>query len=212
MNDFLQAPPIDPLPPTPVFERFLFEQPLLPVIALVLLAIVALVAFSGRGQRRRGLVVAGVLLVAAGAIYATASIVTTTREVLLQQTERLIAATATADTQTLSTLLSGDASLETSGAIARVLPSVESVPELLDGVDRYMGRQYTLSGWEILDRQATVDGPNVGRTLVRVGVDGDAFSRTHYSWWRLHWTVGPDGVWRCFEIEPRWIQFVGSAD
>lgn len=212
MNDFLQAPAIEPLPPAPLVERFLFEQPLLPVIVLALLALVALVAFVGRGQRKRGLLVAGVLLAVSGGVFVTATLVTTTRETLLERTRALIGATAEADTGALRGLLSDDASLNTSGDIRRVLPPIENVPELLDQVGRYLGREYTLSGWEILDQQATVDGPNVARTLVRVGVDADAFSRTHYSWWRLHWTLDANGGWRCFEIEPRWIQFVGSAD
>lgn len=212
MNDFLQAPPIEPLPSAPLVERFLFEQPLLPVIVLALLAVVAVVAFLGRGQRKRGFLVAGVLAAVAGGLFVTATLVTTTRETLLERTRALIGATAGADTAGLRGLLTDDASLNTSGDIRRVLPPIESVPELLDQVDRYLGREYTLTGWEILDQQATVDGPNVARTLVRVGVDADAFSRTHYSWWRLHWTLDAGGQWRCFEIEPRWIQFVGSAD
>lgn len=212
MNDFLQAPNIERLPPSPLLERFLFEQPLLPVIVLGLLAAVALVAFSRRGQKKRGIAVAGVLAAVAGAVYLAATMVTTTRETLLERTRELIGATARADTGAVRALLTDDASLHTSGDIRRVLPPIDDVVALLDGVDQYLGREYRLSSWEILDQQATVDGPNVARTLVRVGVDGDVFSRTHYSWWRLHWTLGADGQWRCFEIEPRWIQFVGSAD
>ena len=216
MNDFLQAPAIEPLPSAPLLERFLFEQPLLPVIVLVLLAVVAVVAFAGRNQRTRGLILAGVLLALAGAVYLAASLVTTTRETLLERTQALIGATAEARTQTLRTLLTGDATLNTSGDIRRVLPPVEDVGELLDQVDRYLGNrpasQFTITGWATRDQQATVDGRNVARTLVRVGVDTYSFSRTHYSWWRLHWTLDDDDQWRCFEIEPRWIQFVGSAD
>jgi len=211
MNDLLQPPSIDPLPPSPLLERFLFEQPLLPAVILGLLAIVALVAFAGKGRRKPGLIVAGLLAVAAGAVYTTATMVTTTRETLLQRTESLIGATATADTGSLARMLTDDVVLNTSGDIARVLPSMDDGEAILGRVDQSLGNRFSIDHWTIADRQATLDGPNLGRTLVRVGVDAEVFSRTHYSWWRLHWVQDNDGQWRCFEIEPLWLQLVGSA-
>ncbi|MFI4915919.1 MAG: hypothetical protein ACIAS6_05350 [Phycisphaerales bacterium JB060] len=212
MNELLQAPPITPLPPAPLLERFLLEQPLLPVIVLALLAIIAVVAFFGRSQRRRGLLVAGILIAIAGAVYATASLVTTEREHLQARTVELIGATAQADTAALQDLLTEDASLRVTGELSRVLQPLDGREAILDAATYRLRGRYTIDGWSIRDSQATIDGPNVGRTLVRVGVDASSFSRTHYSWWRLHWERGPGGVWRCFEIEPRWIQFGGSAD
>ncbi len=211
MNDFLQPPPIEALPPTPLLERFLFEQPLLPTAVLAVLAVIAAVAFLRRNQRKRGLIVAGVLAVVAGGVYLTATSVTTERETLLDRTEAVIGATAQAQGPILQDMLTENALLRTSGAIARVLPSVEGRDEIITKVEQNLGGRYRVTRWEILDRQATIDGPNVGRTLIRVGVEAEAASRTHYSWWRLHWERGPDGVWRCFELEPLWIQLVGSA-
>ena len=211
MNDFLQPPPIEPLPQVPLLERFLFEQPLLPAIILGLLAVVAFIAFSGSGRRKVGLGVAAGLALAGGAVYTTATLVTTTREALLDRTELLIGSTASADTMALSRILTDDATLNSSGDLARALPPIDNVQSILDRVDQAMGREFAIDRWVIADRQATLDGPNTGRTLVRVGVDSNAFSRTHYSWWRLHWERGADGQWRCFEIEPRWLQFGGSA-
>lgn len=211
VNDFLQAPSIEPLPPTPLMERFLFEQPLLPVAILALLAIIAAVAFAKRRQRTRGLIVAGVLLALAAGVYLTATMVTTDRETLLDRTADLIGSTAQAQTAVLPAMLTEEASLRTAGDIARVLPSVDGRDRILALVDQYLQSRYRVSTWKILDQQATIDGPNVGRTLIRVGVESNGFSRTHYSWWRLHWERGPDGVWRCFELEPLWIQLVGSA-
>lgn len=212
MNDLIQAPSIQPLPSPPLLERFLFEQPLLPVVVLAVLAIVAAIAFARLGQRRRGLLVAGVLAVLAGGVYATAFMVTTQRERLLEQTEALIGATATLDSAALQRLLTDDARLPTSGDIARVQPSVDGRDEIIDLAELRLRGQTQISDWRIRDRQATIDGPNVARTLIRVGVDGDTFSRTHYSWWRLDWEKGADGQWRCYTIDPRWIQFVGSAN
>lgn len=211
MNDLLQAGNIERLPPPPLLERFLFEQPLLPIAVLALLAIIAVVAFAGRNQRRRGLLVAGVLVAVAGGVYLASVLVTTDRETLLGRTEVAIGATAQVEIDAMREILTEDAYLRTAGAIARVQPSVEGRTEIIDLAARRLQSRYRVSQWEILDRQATIDGPNLGRTLVRVGVDVDGFSRTHYSWWRLHWERGPDGVWRCFELEPLWIQFVGSA-
>ncbi len=211
MNDLIQAPSIQPLPSPPLLERFLFEQPLLPVIVLAVLAIVAAIAFARLGQRRRGVLVASVLAVLAGAVFATAALITTERERLLERSEELIGATAAVDTTALERMLSEDARLQTSGDIERVLASIDGRGEIIDQAQSRLRHRFQINEWQILDRQATIDGPNVGRTLVRVGVDSDSFSRTHYSWWRLHWELDADGQWRCFEIEPRWIQFVGSA-
>lgn len=211
MNDLLQAGNIERLPPPPLLERFLFEQPLLPIAVLVLLAIIAVVAFASRNQRRRGLLVAGVLVAVAAGVYLASMLVTTERETLLGRTEVAIGATAQVEVDAMSEILTEDAYLRTTGAIARVQPPVEGRTEIIDLAARRLQSRYRVSQWEILDRQATIDGPNLGRTLVRVGVDVDGFSRTHYSWWRLHWERGPDGVWRCFELEPLWIQLVGSA-
>lgn len=212
MNELLQAPPITPLPPVPLLERFLLEQPLLPVIVLALLAVIALVAFFSRNQRRRGLLVAGVLIAIAGGVYATASLVTTERERLHARTTELIGAAAKADTAALQDLLTEDASLRVTGELSRVVQPVDGREAILDAATYRLRDRYTIDDWSIRDSQATIDGPNVGRTLIRVAVDTSSFSRTHYSWWRLHWEQGPDGLWRCFEIEPRWVQFAGSAD
>ncbi|MEO1278914.1 MAG: hypothetical protein AAFV77_08165 [Planctomycetota bacterium] len=211
MNDLLQPPPIEPLPPAPLLERFLLEQPLLPAIILGLLAVVAFIAFSNSGKRKVGLAVAAGLVLAAGAVYLTATLVTTTRETLLERTAELIGSTASADTAALARVLTDDASLNSSGDLARTIPSIDNVPSILSRVDQALSREFVIDRWVLADRQATLDGPNTGRTLVRVGVDGSNFSRTHYSWWRLHWERGSDGEWRCYEIEPRWVQFVGSA-
>lgn len=211
MNDMLQAGNIERLPPAPLLEQFLFEQPLLPIAVLVLLALIAAIAFAGRNQRRRGLIVAGVLIALAAGVYLVSMLVTTERETLLARTEVAIGSVAQLDDGTMREVLTEDVYLRTAGAIARLQPSVEGRSEIIDLAERRLKGSYHVTDWKILDRQATIDGPNLGRTLVRVGVDADGISRTHYSWWRLHWERGPDGVWRCFELEPLWIQFAGSA-
>ncbi len=211
MNDFIQAPDIPPLPAAPLLERFLFEQPWLPMAILGVLAIIAIMAFAGRNQRRRGFVVAGVLAACAAGVYVVSMLVTTERETLIERTKVAIGAVADVDVATLREVLLEDAYFRSEGDIVRVVPSIDGRAEIIDQVERYLQNRYRVTSWDIHDRQATIDGPNTGRTLVRVGVDSDSFSRTHYSWWRLHWERGPDGLWRCFELEPLWIQLVGSS-
>lgn len=211
MNDFLQAPAVEALPAAPALERFLFEQPWPLIALLALVAIIALLAFRARGQIRRGLAVAAVPLVLAGGVYLLASRVVTDREAILLQTRELIDSTARADTAALARILSDSATLRSEGAIRRVLPPVRDTGEILKQVDRYLAGQFVISHVSLPDRQAALDGPNTGRSQVRVAVESDTFSRTHYSWWRLHWERDTDGTWRCFEIEPLWIQLVGSA-
>lgn len=210
MNEFLQAGNVEPLPAPPLLERTLFEQPLLAVLILLILAIIAAIAFARRNQRRRGWTIAGVLAAAAAGLYLLAALVTTERETLLDRTEGFVAATAQVDTALLNDLLSEDARLRSEGNIARAVPTIETRREIIDRAQRELQGRYHIKSWEILDRQATLDGPNVARTQVRVEVEADQFSRPHYSWWRLHWERGPDGQWRCFEVEPLWIQFLGG--
>jgi hypothetical protein len=199
------------LPAAPLLERFLFEQPWLPMAILGVLAVVAVIAFAGRNQRRRGLIVAGTLVAAAAGVYLVSTLVTTERERLLERTRVAIGAVAAVDVAMLREVLSDNVFLRSDGDIARVQPSIDGRDAIIDQVERQLGNRFRITSWDVHDRQATLDGPNTARTLVRVGVDGDNFSRTHYSWWRLHWERGPDGVWRCFELEPLWIQFLGSA-
>ncbi|GIW73734.1 MAG: hypothetical protein KatS3mg103_0256 [Phycisphaerales bacterium] len=210
MNDLLMPPPIDPLPAAPLWERWLFEQPLVPALALVLLSGVCL-AVLARRNRRAAVALAGVLLLAAGGLALSAHLVTTTRERLLSRTAQLVHAVARADASALGELLAEDAQLKASGDLGRVLPRIEGRQALIGRIEQDLGGRYALERWAVHDAQATVDGPNVARTQVRVAVQPRAFDRPHASWWRLHWTRDQLGRWRCFEIEPRWIQLVGSA-
>lgn len=211
MNDWLQAPTVEALPAAPAFERFLFEQPWPVSILLALLAILAWLAFRARGQRRRGSAVAAVLAALVLGVHALASSVTTDREAIVGRTVELIEATAAADVAALGGILASETTLRSEGAIRRVLPTIRGTGEILGQVERSLGNQFRVTSVSMPDRQATLDGPNAGRSQVRVAVEAEAFSRTHVSWWRLHWERGPDGAWRCFEIEPLWIQLVGSA-
>ncbi|MCW5757931.1 MAG: hypothetical protein KIT54_11910 [Phycisphaeraceae bacterium] len=212
MNDFLQAPAIEALPAPPTIEHFLFEQPWPTMALLAILAILAWLLFRARKQQRLGVIVAVLLLACAGGIAILASRVTTDREVVLNRTVELIEATAKADTTALRDILDVDtAVLRSEGSIRRVLPPSRDTADILAQVDRYLKGQYSITSVKLPNRQATIDGRNTARSQVRVAVEADALSRTHYSWWRLHWARGTDGQWRCFEIEPLWIQFVGSS-
>ncbi|MEO1007718.1 MAG: hypothetical protein AAFX79_04080 [Planctomycetota bacterium] len=211
MNDVIAPPSFDPLPSGPLLSRFVLEQPLLPAIALLLVAIGVLLVQNRTGRLGARSLWALAPVALAGGVLAAGSLVQTERELLRERTRELIGAAADADTDRLRGLLAEDVSLEVSGAIARVLQRVSGREDMLSAVDARLERQYPIEDWSVYNLQASLDGPGVARTQLRVRVEIRG-SLAHGSIWRLHWERDGDGPWRCFELEPMWIQGVGSFD
>lgn len=189
---------VAPLPSAPLLERFVLENPWPAAILLVLLGIAALVIFNARAKLKPGLISAGVLFVLAGGAYLTSVLVTTPREQMKQATRELVGATARVDLVELERLLSEDLSVR----VPRLSRSAGK-SETINAVESILGSQYRVREHAILEMQATLDGPRLGRTQVRVRVGSDYGFLP--SWWRVDWELGPDGTWSARRVEALWI-------
>lgn len=198
-------PDVPSLPEPPAFERFLFEQPLVPAVAGVLIAIVVFAALRNAGKPKAGLgVAAGVLAVAAG-IFTTGALVETDRERLKDEQDALITAVAYADLDALQDMLAEDARLRA----PRLRPLVDGLGKdgIITTVRTTTGGAYRVRDIGILERQAVIDGPNAARTQVYIRVESEAAGAT-LTWFRLAWRRDADGVWRAIEIEPLFLSGV----
>lgn len=196
--DFAPGPVVPPLPPAPFFHRFVLENPWPAVLLLVLLGIAVLVVLNARAKLRTGLIAASVLFALAGGCYLTSALVTTHREQMKLATRELVGATARVDLVGLDRLLSDDLSVR----VTRLSRSAGK-RETIDAVESMLGRQYRVREHSILEIQATLDGPRLGRTQVRVRVASDFGDLP--SWWRVDWELGADGAWQARRIEALWI-------
>lgn len=189
------------LPPAPLHEAWLFENPLWLSLALVAIGVVVALMMLRLGKARLGLLGGGVAVLLGAGTFAAGHLVETPRETLAADTARLVQATATADAATMRELLHPDVTLRRGRA--RFIPEITGRESLLaiagDRIPRAIGRVV------VLETRAGLDGPNVARTQTRLrtlGPDGQLFG---HSWWGLDWQQR-DGTWTVVGIEPLWIQ------
>lgn len=184
---------VAPLPKPPALERYLFEQPLPTMVVLSAGAVVAIVVFHRRAQLRRGLLIAGACLALAAGAYALAQAVVTEREILQRESVELVRHVTRADLPRLERVLHPDVTLVANtrawGELDRrgILGRVNG---LLKTADLRAG---------VLENQAVLDGPNVGRTQLRVRVQDPNY--IDLAWWRIDWRREPNGYWRVVRIE-----------
>lgn len=189
---------IPPLPAPPPLERFLLENPIPGVILLVVLAIALFFLLNARGRIRTAAITSGVLLVLAGALFGLASLVETDREAIAARTRDLVSAVAAADQPAMERILAPDLSVR-----ATRVPRGAARDEVIATVESVLGGTYRVSEHEILDLQAALYGPRVGRTQTRVRVTSEFGSIP--SWWRVDWQLHDDNEWRANRIEALWI-------
>ena len=188
------APP--PLPPAPIWERLLLENPWPLAIILAAGAIVAFVSMRHRAPpRHTAAAVAGLALAAVG-VLVLASLVETAREQMRHQTFELISAAARASVTDTGTLLAPDATLFPPGGGAAL-----DRDDILTRVERDLGGAWRLREWAVLECEASVSG-DTGRTQVKVRATPEAAGFPNISWWRLGWRRDPPGPWRVISIEP----------
>lgn len=195
----LLAQAVPSLPAPPAVQHYLLENPWPTAIVLAVCGLVVAAILNRQGQSRRAVLTAVGLFLAAGAVVATSSLVTTTREALIHRTRLLIDAAARADTESLRDMLASDADLR-----AAFLTGDWGRDRLLDGVQRYLGQQYPIQSHREDSARAIIDGPNAARTQIHVVVR--AKEATMYdvpvgSWWRIEWRKDADGVWRVRGLE-----------
>ncbi|MBM4107401.1 MAG: hypothetical protein FJ255_01065 [Phycisphaerae bacterium] len=192
----VQVTPPPDLPRPPLWEALLFERPLPAVVALLLVA--AIVAWTGlAGGRRRALLIALAMAALAPAWCALAVLVTTDREAVARRSRDLVRAVADVRVADVARILDQDATL----AYFRA-PAGLDRDGILREVERTLGGAYRVNEARVGRVQATLDGPDLARTQVKVTVVPEATAYPHLSYWRLDWRRGDDGVWRVFAIEP----------
>lgn len=200
----IQDPP--PLTPGPIVERLTLESPA-PLIACFLVAALAFWLASREPARRRGRVVAGILLVMAVGVGVLSSVVETTPELLSRQSRELVSLVAAADADALSGRLEPGVVLitfEREGA------------EPLDMIVQRVASEFAKGGrlelrdYGVLEVQASSETPRRGRVQIKVratlasGIPG-------VSWWRLDYHLGDDGEWRVSGVQPLAISGVPFA-
>lgn len=198
-----------PLPAPPRLPHYLFENPWPAAIFLLVVAVLLLFIGNSRGRAREGALLAGLLAAIAGACIVASLLVTTERERLRAEMARLIAATATADTDALDPLLASDVALSVLG---RQFP--ENKEGILGLVRRYMGSEVRVREHSLTDVTAHVDRHGGGQTLGRVRVSADVAGMNdvgNRSWWRVTWRKGPDGGWSAVHIEGLQIDMVQAG-
>lgn len=200
---------VAPLPSPPLVDRLFLESPLPVVAALVLGAVTAFAVLNRRGMPGRGVAIAGVLALAAGAVMVLAMLVQTPREQLTAATRDLVDAVATVDTPALERLLADDFRFHNRLSIAALAVPAAGLdkPSLIALVEQEMDGPFAVKEHGVLQTQAVMDGPAVGRTQVRVRVVPESLGYPNASWWRIDWRRGPQG-WRVIGVEPLAIEGV----
>jgi Domain of unknown function (DUF4440) len=192
---------VPPLPAPPVIDRFLLEHSWMLGTALAVIALVVCVTLLQRQEIRKALAIGGILAASAAAVFVTGVMVETDREVISRQSRELIDAVARGDRSTVASLLANDAKL-----YFRLAGAARDRDQVLNAVDDYAERgRARVKEHAVLETQAHLDGPAVGRTQVRVRVNTDV--GLNFSWWRLDWRRSGDR-WLVTEIEALSVDFV----
>lgn len=209
------------LPPPPVIDRFLFEQPIALVVVLVALGGASAYALISRGQTRWGMAALVAACLLAGGAFLTSRVVTTPREQATAVVERFLESVRTADGPAADALLEPDVEFATGGSIVDTLAR-ESLVSTIDRFD-----QFEIKEWSSQILGAVQDGPR----LVRVHASVRVISRRDLGYpWPTTWLftlrhepadTGP-GTWRvarmnCLTIfgkpaDDSWIRYAQSPN
>ncbi|MCA9271885.1 MAG: hypothetical protein KDA31_02450 [Phycisphaerales bacterium] len=194
------------LPKTPLLEHWLFESPTLLTGLLVVLGVVALIAALRRKKKLAPLIGAVVLFVLAAGVYVTAGLVTTDREVLMGRTAELVGAVAEGNADGVRAILAEPFRINPSdnaSGNARRVPRITDFEQIRTAIEKWINP--LIGSHQILETRAGMEGPSIGRTLVRVRVRMPDGGLLGHSWWEIEWRRSGD-TWLATRIEAVWIQ------
>jgi hypothetical protein len=168
---------------------------------------------NARGRVRQGLAASGLLGLLAAGVVALAATVRTDREEVAGATADLVAAAARIDGPALEALLAADVRLLSPFHVSefRVPAAGLDKAGILARVAETLGRQFPIRQHRILETQAEVVGPGMGRAQVHVSVVVEGWNIPSTSWWRLDWRREAPGVWRAYTITPLAIDGAGPT-
>lgn len=194
---FLEVPDPAPLPGPSTLSHVLLESPLSPTIVLVAIALVAYVVLNARARFKQGLAVAGACVLAAGALWVLAAVVTTDHERLNRAATDLVDAVAAADVDAVDAALAPEAQLMD-------VPTLNALDKraILAAVESQLGAgaPFEVTEHAILEVQTALDGPRAGRVQVKVRVQTRGMGIPNISWWGLGLIRGEDGQWRTVSV------------
>jgi hypothetical protein len=207
MNFLKGVEPPPALPSAPLWERLVFDTPLLTAAVLAVVGFVTLLVLRrggvGAGQKRGGMGLpfraALCWWLVAAAVGVGGTVWPSERVGLLKETERVVSAAARMDAQVVEGALSERVRLTLMG-----VPSTMGKAEMVGALreKRYGGFPISVVNGraKVSGGQATVDGPGVARTQVRVQVVHESSGLPAETWWLLHWQR-EGGVWRVTGLE-----------
>jgi hypothetical protein len=201
---------VRPLPARPFLSHLFFENPM-PLVGVFLVAsVVVFFTLNARNRPQLGAIAGLLLATLAGGFYSLGKAVKTELESLDEESERLVDAAARGDARTLEDILAPDAKIETT-LNTREIPAVKGREAVVNAVRSTLGGTFTVKDHAVLETQATLVGPEVGQTQVRVRAtpSGGMYEVPVFSWWRLDWRHTPESGWRVTTIEPLAIWFPG---
>lgn len=185
------APP-PPLPPAPALQRWLFESPILPSLALAALAVGLFVVLNRQGRGRGALIAGGGTLVLALAVAAAGALVDTPRERLMRLSRDLVGHIAAGRVDQARAMLDDDLVVAVGGG---ALPG----GMFARGALERLGNEVRITEHVVSDISASAgDAPTTGATQFLVRATSDAgFASV---WVRLNWRKSGD-VWRVYLLE-----------
>lgn len=192
-----QTPP-PPLPSAPMADRLLLENPVPAVLVALAAGFLAMWLLRRAGRRRLALAAAGAGIALAAVAFLVGRMIETPREALKDRTRALVEAAAEVDTAALDDLLDRSVRVRLTGGGIR-LGELDKGGVIARAED-YMSGAYAVESWSVPTLQAAADGPEVGRTQLRVVVTPEATRFPTGSWWAIDWEL-IDGKWRAVEIE-----------
>lgn len=202
---------VRPLAATPAIERILFEEPLPLILGFCVAGVAGFIWFNQRAKLRQAIaaIVIGLAFAAAG--WLASRIVTTPREAIRSAAATLVEATATGDGATLRGLVDPGVTVQSGNRDVPITltQGVDAVVMLVNSTLGPSGR-YPVQSAEIMENQATLDGPEVARSQVRVRVVQRSGSGFHtFAWVRVDWRRDGNS-WKARTIEPLAVWLPGA--
>lgn len=184
------------LPASPAFDRWVLEQPL-PVAAVCgVLGIAVGLMLARRGEHRRGMVAGIVLVLAGAAVLAAGALVETTRERLSATTAELVRCAFAADAERAETLIADSLVVASAGDAFESL-SKDDLVGAIRGFEAFGTEE-----WSHRPRGASIDGEGIGRTQSTIRVKAVYLgNQTMPSTWEFTWKRQPDGRWLLTRLE-----------
>ena len=193
----MDAPQLPTVPEPPFWIHWTLERPLpFAVIAILAGLVLAWVLLTRGRDRAGGLLAVGAPALGVG-VLVLGSLVTTPRERVVAATRALVAAIAEGDASQARALLDDRVRL-----YSRWSPAGWEQERIVQAVSTAEAGR--IRSHSIREVRGGVPERGIARTLVRVIVEVDGWNAPIPSWWRIDWSIGPEGP-RAVLIEPLWI-------